>query len=98
MTTITLPADLDEVIEEKAKLKGTTAEVFVVDDLRIRYLPPPVPALPANGETLYDFLKDHIGVISSSEFVPGGANLSENTGRKFAELLMKKHRENQKKC
>jgi len=48
---------------------------------------------PKDGEeTLYDRLKDHIGVIHSSEYVPGGARMSEDTGKKFAEGMVEKRR------
>ena len=37
--------------------------------------------------TLADFLQGYVGVLHSSEYVPGGARLSEDSGRKFAEGL-----------
>ena len=46
--------------------------------------------------TLADFLQGHIGVLHSSEYIPGGARLSEDTGRKFTEILIKKHRRRSK--
>ena len=46
--------------------------------------------------TLEDFLQGHIGVLNSSEHVPGGARMSEDTGRKFTEILIKKHRRRSK--
>ena len=46
--------------------------------------------------TLADFLQGHIGVLNSSEHVPGGARMSEDTGRKFTEILIKKHRRRSK--
>ncbi|HZO88517.1 MAG TPA: hypothetical protein VFB38_09260 [Chthonomonadaceae bacterium] len=42
----------------------------------------------AEGEILADFLGDFIGCIQGS-----GANNSENTGQKFTEYLVKKHKE-----
>ena len=48
---------------------------------------------PKDGEeTLADYLKDHIGVIDSGEHVPGGARMSEDTGKKFAEGMVEKRR------
>ena len=48
---------------------------------------------PKEGEkTLADYLKDHIGVIDSGEHVPGGAHMSEDTGKKFAEGMVEKRR------
>lgn len=49
-------------------------------------------ALPEAQGTLADFLRRHIGVLHSGEHVPGGARMSEDTGRKFTEILIKKHR------
>ena len=47
-------------------------------------------------EMLAEFLRDHVGVLNSSEHVPGGARMSEDTGRKFTEILIKKHRRRSK--
>ncbi len=48
---------------------------------------------PKDGEeTLADFLKDHIGVIHSNEHIPGGARMSEDTGKKFAAGMVEKRR------
>jgi hypothetical protein len=44
----------------------------------------------AQNETLADYLADHIGVISSSEHIPGGAQMSKDCGKKFAEGLLRK--------
>ena len=41
--------------------------------------------------TLADFLHEHVGVLDSSEHVPGGARMSEGSSRKFAEALLKRH-------
>jgi prevent-host-death family protein len=37
--------------------------------------------------TLADFLKGYVGILHSSEYAPGGARMSEDSGRKFAEGL-----------
>lgn len=92
MATITLPPVLERVMTEQAKRQGTTLEVLAVDKLNAAFLPAQ-PAETVEGGTLADFLGDFIGCIDSSEFVPGGANMSEYTGRKFGELMVKKHRE-----
>jgi len=36
------------------------------------------------------FFAGYVGVLNSSEFVPGGAQMSQDTGRKFAEGMLKK--------
>ena len=43
--------------------------------------------------TLADFLSSHIGVLDSSEYVPGGARMSEASGKKFADGLLKRFRQ-----
>ena len=46
-------------------------------------------------QSLADYWADYIGSLDSSEVVPGGANLSSDTGDKFAELMMEKYRKSQ---
>ena len=40
--------------------------------------------------TLADFLQGHIGILHSSEYMPGGARMSVDSGKKFAAGLLKK--------
>lgn len=89
MTTITLPPELETAVAERAKRSGTTPELLALDSLRREFLPP-VP--PESEGTMADFFAGYIGVIDSGEIVPGGANMSEDTGRKFKEILLEKHR------
>jgi hypothetical protein len=51
--------------------------------------PSPRKALP-EGATLADALSDYIGAISTKDKYPEGSTLSEDTGRKFGELMLKK--------
>ncbi len=44
-------------------------------------------------DNLADFLADHIGSIHSGDQHPGSARLSENTGKRFAEMLQQKRRQ-----
>ena len=90
MITLTLAPELETAVRECATRQGTTPELLLESDLRQRYLPAPPPAPAVEGETMADFLKDFIGCIHSSEHVPGGAQMSEYTGRKFGEILKKK--------
>ena len=39
--------------------------------------------------TLADFLQEHIGILHSSEHVPGGARMSVDSSKKFAAGLLK---------
>lgn len=89
--TITLTPELEQALEQRARQQGTTPEVLAIDSLTKTYLPR--AAFPTEeGETLANYWADYIGTIDSTEFVPGGANLSEDTGRKFAELMVEKYR------
>ena len=91
MVTITLPPELEQTVTERAHKQGTTPEMIALDGLREKFLPASDP-VAAEG-TMADFLGDFIGCFDSREIVPGGANLSENTGRKFKELMLEKYRE-----
>ena len=42
--------------------------------------------------TLADFLQGHIGILHSSEYIPGGARMSVDSGKKFAAGLLKQRR------
>lgn len=87
--TITLTPDLERALAEAAQRQGTTPEMLAREFLRERLLPAAEPA-PEQPEsmTLAESLADFIGVLSSSEFVEGGARLSERTGEKFTDGLM----------
>lgn len=86
---IPLSADIEQALGEAAEQQGTTPEVLAADCIRARFLPAS-NAIPSDQNlTLADRLAEHIGVIDSGELVPGGANLSIDTGKKFTELLLK---------
>jgi len=91
---ITVPPDIERVIAARADELGTTPEVLALNSLRERFSPDADADDGSDegkkGKTLADFLKGYVGVLHSSEKVPGGAGLSENAGRKFAEGLAKK--------
>ena len=90
--TITLPPDLVEVLTKEAARRGTTPEQLALDSLRDRFVPPAPPAPMPEGETMADFFEGYVGTVNSSEFIPGGAQLSVNSSEKFAALLAAKHR------
>jgi hypothetical protein len=94
--TIALPPELEQAIEERAQQQGTTPELLIVDKLREQFLPIPPLSPDTEGRTMADFFAGYIGGLHSSEFVPGGAQLSEDTGRKFTQLLLKKHSESKR--
>ena len=96
---ITLTPDIEQALADQAHKLGTTPEQLALDSLRERF----APALACDAQSeveqkrmLAEFLRDHVGVLNSSEHVPGGARLSEDTGRKFTEILIKKHRRRSK--
>jgi hypothetical protein len=91
---ITLPHDIEQALVEHARKQGTTPELLALNSLRERFLPSLVPDRPAEGEgTLADFLGKHIGVLHSSEHIPGGARMSENPHNKFAAGMVKKRQQ-----
>jgi hypothetical protein len=96
--TIILPPELQQALEEQAEQQGTTPELLAIDRLRSLLLPPVVPNSPEGEGTMADFFADFIGSIHSSQVVPGGVHLSEDTGRRFKELLQKKQRADSSSC
>lgn len=91
MITITLPPKLGEALTERAQEQGTTADILAIDSLEKLYLASEVQ--PEEGQSLADYWADYIGTVDSGETVAGGANLSRNTGHKFAELMVEKYRQ-----
>ncbi len=78
------------VLQHIAHQQGTTADLLAIDSLTKLFMT--LAGSPTReGETMTDFLGDFIGCIDSGEIVPGGANMSEFNGRKFGEILKKKH-------
>jgi hypothetical protein len=91
MITITLPPELEQTVSEKAQQQGTTPELLVLDELRLRFSSDRPPVVQEGN--LADFLGEFIGCIHSSEVVPGGAQMSTDCGKKFAAGMAKKRRE-----
>ena len=88
---ITLPPDIEQVLVEHARKQGTTPELLALDSLRERFIPSSSSDSSAESEgTLADFLGKHIGVLHSSKHIPGGAHMSEDTGKKFAAGIKKR--------
>lgn len=93
MVTITLEPVLEQIVTEQARQQGTTPELLIQNVIRQKYLPALDLESPSNGQNMADFLKDYIGCIDSSEIYPEGSYLSEDTGRKFSELLLEKRKQ-----
>jgi hypothetical protein len=88
MTTITLPPDIEGPLAEAARQRGMTTERFALDALRRFCAPLPSIEGAPNGGTLFDFLVGYIGTVDGT-----AEALSENTGRRFAEGLARKHQQ-----
>jgi hypothetical protein len=86
---IKLTPDIEQVLAEEARKLGTTPEQLALDSLRERFVGREAPPSPAREpERLADFLCGHLGVLHSSEHVPGGARMSEASGKKFTAGLL----------
>ncbi len=93
MVTITLTPELEQAVVKRAQQQGTTPEIYLLDDLRERFLPDsPAANKGDNGETMADFFEGYAGTVNTREIVPGGANLSKETGKKFKEIMVEKYR------
>ena len=91
---IKLTPDIEQALDEEARKLGTTPEQLALDSLRERFVRREAPPYPAKKpETLAHFLRGHIGVLHSSEHVPGGARMSESSGKKFTAGLVAKHQQ-----
>ena len=90
---ITLTPDIEHTLTEQAHKLGVTPEQLALDSLRERFaLSDSTNTASGRQGTLGDFLQGYIGVLDSSEHVPGGTRMSEDSGRKFAEGLLKQYR------
>ena len=90
---ITLTPDIEQALTEQARQQGTTPEALALESLRRQFVLPTRGESAAPYDTLADFLADSIGVLHSSEYVTGGARLSESTGKTFAAGLLKKRQQ-----
>ena len=98
MTTITLPPEIEGPLSEEARRQGTTTDLLALDKLRALVVP--ADASETNrvpegkqSETLHDFLHDFSGILDSGAHVPNAAQMSMDSGRKFAEGMVKKRQE-----
>ncbi len=86
---LTLTPDIESAIKIQASQTGATPEQIALEGLRMLFVPgiEPADGPPAS---LADFLHGYIGVIHGSESVAGGAQMSEETGKRFAQLMAQK--------
>lgn len=87
MITITLPTALEERLAREAKKLGTTVELLAVQKLSEPTVSVPLGQVTESTETLYDALKDYIGIADS-----GNPNRSTHTGKQFTDILEEKAR------
>jgi hypothetical protein len=90
---ITLTPELEAALTERAHQQGSTPEQLALESLRAQFLPAAEEGVIEPQETMADFLGNSIGVLNSGEHVPGGAQMPEDTGRKFADLLVEQRRQ-----
>jgi hypothetical protein len=83
---ITLPLEIEHKLNELADKQETTIELLALSAIKEKFIYNWIPKIKnreSKVETLAERLAPYIGVISSTEFVKGGANMSVNTGKKF---------------
>ena len=90
---ISLTPEIEHAVTEEARKLGTTPEALALESLRERFLPPLSVERSGEEGTLADFLGGHIGVLHSGEHIPGGARMSEGSGRKFAAALLRQRQQ-----
>lgn len=90
MLSITLPPELEHALLEQARAQGTTPELLALDSLRERFTNAAISEPTPYHQTMADYWADFIGCLHSSDFVPGGAQMSTDSGRKFAQGMADK--------
>ena len=93
MVTIILEPELEQIVTEHARQLGTTPDILIQNDIRQKYLPAHPLEISIEEQNMAEFLKDYVGCIDSSKIYPEGSHLSENTGRKFTELMVAKRKQ-----
>ena len=89
--SIHLSPELESRLAEEAEARGTTPDLLVEEFVRRSLdLEEAVSTNGESGGSLADFLAGYVGVFDSREDIPGGARMSEDTGRKFAEGMVRK--------
>lgn len=89
---INLPLEIEAALIRRAQQLNASPENLALELLH-QYLADWQSVQVIEQGNLADFLADHIGSIHSGDQYPGSARLSENTGKRFAELLQQKRRQ-----
>jgi len=91
---ISVPPDIERALTSRAHALGTTPETLALESLRERFTAESgtsdETAVENAAKTLADLLQGYVGVLHSGETVSGGAQMSDNTGKKFADGLARK--------
>lgn len=98
--TITLTPDIEQILNEQAQQQGLSPERLALQILKERlavafnkrWSPNIVEPKRTNKKNLMTFLAGRIGVLDSSKYIKGGAQMSEKSGQKFSAILLEKHR------
>ncbi|MBB4639677.1 hypothetical protein [Longimicrobium terrae] len=91
--SIVLTPEVERALADAAVQEGTTPDELADAYLRDRLLGTRHDASAPAPRTLAERLAGYVGVLNTSEYVPGGAQLSENSSEKFADLLLEKRRD-----
>lgn len=91
---ITLTPEIEVALTEQAQQRGIPPEQLALESLRHHFVMTSqnMPTTTLTG-TLADFLAGSVGVLHSSEHVPGGAKLSETKSTAFTNALLKKRQQ-----
>jgi len=98
---INLTPDIEQILNKQAQLQGISPERLALQILKERLAvafnkrlkPKLVKPKPVNKKNLMTFLSGRIGVLDSSKYIKGGAQMSEKSAQKFSAILLDKHRQ-----
>ncbi|CAK8719721.1 hypothetical protein GCAAIG_09230 [Candidatus Electronema halotolerans] len=91
---ITLTPDIEQVLRQAAIKQGATVESIVLKTLRECFFQKESKQQNCSKmNSLADMLEGYIGTIDSGEIIQGGAQMSKNSGKKFADILAEKYRQ-----
>lgn len=85
---VTLTPEVAAIVVREAARQGTSADAVVNDAIRERLAPDPDTADAARPKNLAEAIAPYIGAVNS-----GGANMSEDCGKKFTEILLQKRQQ-----
>jgi len=90
--SIELTPELESALVSAARRQGTTPELLAEAYLRERLNLQPQESPVTQPKNLAEFLEGYIGVLATDDSMEE-SNLAENTGRRFTEILARRHAE-----